>query len=174
MNRAVCLLILVAAFCAGAVSPVNAQGTERADLIGRVVDTSGGTVPGATLTITNTATTVKQTTVSDQTGHFAFRFMPAGQYSLLAELPGFASVTVTRIVLQVNATVTVPIELRPAKVMESVTVEARPNAPDGSNATVKFTVTNEQIQGLPVVTSTYHGIAICATELPASEIVSAA
>jgi hypothetical protein len=41
-----------------------------ADIIGRVTDASGGTLPGATVTITNPATGETRTVVSSETGDY--------------------------------------------------------------------------------------------------------
>ena len=62
------VVLLVACVIFGAVRPAAAQST-TADIVGSVTDTTGGVVPGATVTITNTATEVTQVAVTDRAGN---------------------------------------------------------------------------------------------------------
>src|SRR5678816_4724629 len=134
--------------------PAFAQGTEGSDLLGTVRDTSGASVAGAKVIATHTATNVSVDVKSDDSGNFAFRFLPPGRYNVRAEMTGFNTVTVTDVVLQVNINATVAITVKPASITESVTVKAETNRIETTDATVKHSITNEQILGLPVLTST--------------------
>lgn len=86
---------------------------------GEVVDTSGAPVPGATVTAsTSGQTPAKMTTAND--GTFSFTDL-AGEATITAAANGFATNT-----LQVSPTATAPlvIVLRPAALVDSVTVTA--------------------------------------------------
>ena len=61
-------------------SPIRAQNT--ADVVGTVTDASGGVLPGATVTITNTGTNVSQTTQTTSGGDYIFTLLQVGTYSL--------------------------------------------------------------------------------------------
>ena len=68
--------------------PAGAQ-DYRARVQGTVVDTSQGALPGATVTLTNNATGVAATRVTDTDGRYLFDFVDPGTYTLQAELSGF-------------------------------------------------------------------------------------
>ena len=61
-------------------TPAYAQ-FDRSQLSGRVRDSSGGLVPGATVTATNTQTQINWTAVTDLTGFYTFPNLPPGKYT---------------------------------------------------------------------------------------------
>ena len=61
-------------------------------LLGNVTDSSGGAVPGATVTARETQTNVSRTTVTNETGHYTFSSLLNGTYAVDAELQGFKKV----------------------------------------------------------------------------------
>src|ERR1700722_654737 len=81
---AVCLLLLCAA-------GVRAQGT--ADILGTVTDPSGGILPGATVTLTNTGTNISQTTQTSSGGEYIFNLVQVGAYTVKVEAKGFKTLT---------------------------------------------------------------------------------
>ncbi|CAN5803617.1 hypothetical protein BH24ACI4_BH24ACI4_04370 [soil metagenome] len=72
-------------------APASAQ-DPRAAIQGRVVDSSGGAVPGVTVTIANTATGTVNTAVTNENGVYGFPFVAPGGYDVTAELSGFKRV----------------------------------------------------------------------------------
>src|SRR5215203_4929099 len=77
----ICTLALI-------TTPAFAQGS-TATLRGNIQDPSGGVLPGATVTATNTGTKAVQTTVSDDRGQYLFAGLFPGTYDLKVELSGF-------------------------------------------------------------------------------------
>lgn len=55
-------------------------------------DASGAVLPGVEVTLANTAAGMSYMAVSDATGQFLFRGIPAARYELSARLPGFRAV----------------------------------------------------------------------------------
>src|SRR5262249_44819395 len=90
VNRiAICLLVgFLAVALAGASA--WAQGT-TAQISGIVKDTSGAVLPGVEITVTQTATAVKRSVVTNETGNYVLASLPLGPYMLEASLPGFKS-----------------------------------------------------------------------------------
>ena len=78
-----------------------------ADLSGRVTDSSGGVLPGATVTVTQTATGLQRTAVTDGSGTYLLPDLPTGPYRLEVMLSGFGTYVQTGIVLQVGASPTI-------------------------------------------------------------------
>jgi carboxypeptidase family protein len=62
---------------------------EGLTLNGTVEDQAGGVIPGAKLTLTNTATGEVRSAVADDGGNFSFPNLPPGKYSLKGEAKGF-------------------------------------------------------------------------------------
>src|SRR5580765_1986166 len=86
--------------------PARAQ-LATAELNGRVTDSSGAVLPGATITATQTATGLVRTAVTDGTGSYLLSNLPTGPYRLEASLQGFRPYVRTGLVLQVGATPTI-------------------------------------------------------------------
>src|SRR5690242_20345820 len=66
--------LFTAALCALLFTSTTAwsQGSTTATVRGSIQDSSGGIVPGATVTLTNTGTKAIQTTTSDDRGQYLF------------------------------------------------------------------------------------------------------
>ena len=86
-----------------AASPVLAQ-TTTGSVTGTVTDPSGAVIPGATVTVTNTATGVRTPTKSDAAGVYSLRFLPIGPYTVEVTAPGFTKLTVPQFALEINQT----------------------------------------------------------------------
>jgi hypothetical protein len=72
--------------------PAVAWGQARSEgqLSGTVVDPSGATVPGVTLTLTQPATGFHMTVTSNSSGNYTFPDLLAGMYKLNVDAKGFA------------------------------------------------------------------------------------
>src|SRR5205814_10326884 len=81
---------LAAALLAGLAAAGGAQ-TIRGTLTGNVTDSSGGVVPGATVTATNPATGIAESVVTNQQGGYTLPLLPPGMYRVTVELPGCQS-----------------------------------------------------------------------------------
>ena len=73
---------------------------ETAAVVGSVRDTSGGTVPDAKITLTNTATGISQTRATAGDGSFEFPTVRAGTYIVTAEKSGFTIALTDNVDLQ--------------------------------------------------------------------------
>src|SRR5580765_1665513 len=103
-------------------SQTFAQGT--AALTGTVTDPTGATVAGATVTITNIATNVADTSQTSGAGLYRFPSLPVGVYTMSIQATGFKSAKVENVVLTVGQTVTQDLKLEVGAPTESVTVIA--------------------------------------------------
>ena len=82
------LALLTLGLACGAASRANAQGLSG-QIGGSVIDASKGAIPGATVTVRNTATAVTRDAVTDGQGLFVFTNLFAGTYDLRVTLTGF-------------------------------------------------------------------------------------
>src|SRR5262245_57065014 len=79
----------------------RAHSTAR--LRGRFTGESGGSLPGATVTATQSATGFVRSDVTDANGAYVLSNLPLGPYRLEVSLSGFRTYVQTGIVLQVGA-----------------------------------------------------------------------
>ena len=84
--RMVCAWIALAAWLA----PAAAIGqTTTGTILGDVKDSTGGSLPGVTVTAVNQANGLTREAVTDELGNYRFSAMPAGLYTVKASLTGF-------------------------------------------------------------------------------------
>src|SRR5262245_51628079 len=100
------------------------QARDTASLFGTITDAQAALVPGARVTITNPATGLTRTVVTDSNGGYVFPLLPVGSYSLSVEQTGFRKYERRNILLQANENVGVDVALDVGNVQETVTVEA--------------------------------------------------
>src|SRR5438477_6285555 len=62
-------------------------------ITGEVKDSTGGVVPGVTVTVVNKATNATRTTVSNAVGLFDVPALPPGPYTVNTEISGFKTAT---------------------------------------------------------------------------------
>jgi hypothetical protein len=96
--RTLVLLVAFVMLCAVLV----AQGTQVAQISGRVLDDTGLGVPAAQITIMNTGTGITRTAVSGPDGAYIVSNLPVGSYRLQVTKEGFTAYVQSGIVLQVN------------------------------------------------------------------------
>ena len=121
---AVTLRLVAGLFSLLLASPLMAQTATTASMSGRITDAQGSVVPGATVTLTDRATTQARTGVSDPQGRYAFFTLPPGVYDLSATLEGFKTATVTGIVVEATRPVVQDVGLELGGLAEQVTVSA--------------------------------------------------
>jgi hypothetical protein len=121
-----------------------------AQLDGKVTDTSGAVVPGATVTMTQAETGAVRSVVTDGEGAYLLSNLAPGPYRLEVSLQGFRTYVQTGIVLQVAATPTINVSLGLGDVAETVTVEAAAPLVDVRSAGVSEVVESERIVELPL------------------------
>ena len=79
-------------------APLLAQDGARFTLSGRVTDTSGASVPGATVSVSRPESHVAlRTTVTGETGAYEIRGLAPGAYDLRVELAGFRPAVLRRV-----------------------------------------------------------------------------
>ena len=104
-------------------SPAFAQ-FDRGQISGVVKDESGGVVPGATVTAVQVSTQAERTTVSDTSGYYTFANLPAGRYTINAELQGFKKAVRDSVQLDAAGALTIDFALSAGALTEEVTVTA--------------------------------------------------
>lgn len=131
------------------VSPPASAQTSGATLSGKVIDESGGAMPGVTVTATATATGLHRTVVTGEDGIFRFPTLPAATYTLTATLSGFSTVTMPDVALNVATVRHIDITLAQASVQEAITVMV--GAPlVATTPSIGTVVSQEELENLPL------------------------
>src|SRR4029453_4510596 len=93
--------VLLALIFAGYPTVLHAQ-TKPATVSGSVQDSSGGVLPGVTVTLTSTTQGNVLTGVTDAGGRFVFPIVRPDTYTLQATLTGFKTAERTNLVVNAN------------------------------------------------------------------------
>lgn len=144
-----CAWLVVALLCGA--GPASAQ-TTSGTISGEVKDSTGGTLPGVTLTAVNQSNGATRETVSDELGTYRFTAMPPGTYTITVALAGFTEVKRPDVRLPIASQITVPFTLEVGGLTESVTVTEQAPLVDTSEQTVRTLVDTQQIESLPLKT----------------------
>lgn len=131
-------------------TPAAAQ-IDTATVIGTIIDSQGGVLPGVSVNARNVQTGFVFTAVTDPDGRYRIALLPPGPYEIAAELQGFTRVVRQGITLTIGSESVIKLELSPAGVAEAVTVTADSPVVQTTTPTVQNTVTREQIDLLPLI-----------------------
>jgi hypothetical protein len=115
------MILRFALACALLLSGAAAQ-EFRANILGSVLDGSGGAIVGATVVATKDDTNVSRQTVTNAEGMYTLVGLDPGRYTVIVTAGGFTSVRRSGIVLQVAERLNLPIRMDIGQVTESVTV----------------------------------------------------
>jgi hypothetical protein len=130
---------------------VLAQGNANSSLTGVVVDSAGGAVPGATVTVKNNATTATFETVSNTSGAFSIPVLDPGTYTVTIALAGFRTIVINDVRLLAATPGSLRAVLEVGALTETVEVKGGTELVQTQSATVSSTITTEQITNLPLV-----------------------
>ena len=129
----------VAALALFAVAGAWAQAVSGS-ISGTVTDSTGASVPGASVTLTNTDRgLLVRTLTTNQAGFYAAPSLPLGMYTVKVEAPGFKVDEVTGLNLHVNDALTINRKLLIGSTSQEVSVRAdaiQLNFQDASSATL--------------------------------------
>jgi len=129
--------------------PLRAQVT-TADILGAVTDASGAVLPGVRVTAENLDTSATRSAVSDSTGNYLIPLLPPGPYSVKAEMQGFKTFTVPRVVLAVGDRLRVDVRLEVGQLEQSVEVTAQTPALQSEKSSVGTLVNDRAVEDLPL------------------------
>ncbi len=141
-------LALAALIAALAVSPAIAQGTSS--IRGVVTDSSGGVLPGVTVTVTGDAGATF-TAVTNSEGAFNVPGLSAGTFKVSVTLQGFKTAVLDKVQVVVGAPTNLPIKLELGALTEEVKVSSSSELINTQTATVTATLNADQLNRMPTV-----------------------
>jgi hypothetical protein len=127
----------------------NAQSVSGT-ILGTVTDASGAVVSKAKITVTNEGTGLTRTIESDSNGEYVVPSIPTGRYTVVVEMAGFKTMALSSIDLGVDQRARIDLKLEVGALTESVTIEATSPLLQTSSSELGTTVTNEQIEAMPL------------------------
>ena len=134
---------------------------QDAVLNGTVSDSTGGMLPGVTVTATLEATGNKFPAATDAGGHFSIP-VRVGVYAIVFELSGFTTVTRTGVQVLLGQTVTITAQMKPGGVAETVTVTGEAPLVTTGSSTLGGNVEPRQVAELPVQGRNFMALAMLA------------
>ncbi|HVJ09059.1 MAG TPA: carboxypeptidase regulatory-like domain-containing protein [Acidisarcina sp.] len=148
--------ILIAVMLAATTS-LHAQAYNGA-IVGNVTDSSGATVPGASVMAVNTGTNAKYNTTTSGSGNFAIPQLPIGTYELHVSQGNFKESVVKGIEVHVSTNVEVNTVLQVGAVTEKVTVQADAVQVQTTSAAVGEIIGGSQVRELPLNGENFVGL----------------
>ena len=119
-------------------------------ILGVVKDASGGTVPGAEITILNTETTQTRTAKTGDDGAFRVPALPVGHYTVKIEKEGFKTETQTGLVLDVSQELVVNVSMQIGTSSQEVVVTGEAPLVNTSTSSLGGLVNEEKMADLPL------------------------
>src|SRR5262245_40844409 len=122
MRNSASIIFLIASLILGCGMAL-AQST-FGTIVGNVRDPSGAVLPGSVVTVENTGTSARRSTLSDEAGSYSVPNLEPGVYKVTIELPGFQAAQYTNIQLLARQTIRIDGQLTVAAQSETVSVMA--------------------------------------------------
>jgi hypothetical protein len=146
--RMVLATALVGVLCLAGPTMLQAQ-TTSASVSGSVKDAQGGTLPGATVTLTSRTQGNTLTATTDTDGRFVFPIVRPDTYTLLVSMQGFKKLERTNVVVSANDRFSAgALTLDVGGIQESVTVESRVSELQVESGERSFTLENEALTNI--------------------------
>ncbi|MSV30322.1 MAG: hypothetical protein EXQ52_16510, partial [Bryobacterales bacterium] len=122
----------------------------RGQITGKILDQTGAGVPGAAITILNTATNAPSITRSDESGNYTALYLGAGNYSIAVEAPGFKKLVRGGIEVRVADALKLDLTLEIGAAAETISVTAEAALLETSTASAGQVIDARSIQDLPL------------------------
>jgi carboxypeptidase family protein len=124
--------------------------SDRGTIAGTVLDSSGGVVANAVVTVTSTETGANYSSTTGPTGGFRIQDVRVGTYDVSASAAGFKIEKKTGVVVQVNSTASLEFSLQAGDVNETLTVLSDAPAIQTETSDIGTVVGTRQIEELPL------------------------
>lgn len=154
---------------------------ELAGVYGRVTDQSGAVIAGAEVEIKNVETNVSTTVKTNRDGLYTIPSLHPGHYLISVRKPGFKSVTLTELELNIQDNVVRNFALQVGSIAETVTITADDFHINTSDASVSTLVDQTYVKNMPLNGRSFQdlilltpGVVTVNAELPSQEGASAA
>jgi hypothetical protein len=146
----------------GLTGVVAAQETTNyASVSGRVTDSQGAVLVGATITARQTDTNVTAVDTTNASGRFRVSYLRIGPYELSVDAAGFEPAQ-RALTLNAGAAFEMPMTLAIAGLVESISVEAAPALIESARSQIATTIPQQEVVNLPLNGRNFLDIAVLA------------
>jgi hypothetical protein len=119
-------------------------------IVGSVKDSTGGVLPGATVTVTHNETKATRETTTDENGTYRFPTVQTGTYNVVVAMTGFQTFTRTNVPVTLNSVARVEAALNVSQLQEAVLVSAERPILQTDRAEVREELGSRELTELPV------------------------
>src|SRR5712692_3145667 len=123
---------------------------DRGTVTGLITDATGAAVPGATITMKNTATNVESATTTDASGNYTLPNLTVGLYQMTVAAPGFRTHVRSAVQLQVNQVARLDLTMEVGEVTQTVNVVGEVPLISTESTDVGTTINSAQFLQLPL------------------------
>lgn len=127
-----------------------AQASSSSDVVGKVTDPTGASVPGATVHLINMGTGAERTATTANDGSWSIPNIPPANYRIRVEKAGFKVAQIPSIDVEIGKTANGSVTLSVGAIDETVEVTALPPQLQTQEATVGQVIDEKQINDLPL------------------------
>jgi hypothetical protein len=124
-------------------------------LVGTIHDQSGAAVPGASITVTNTATNIETSTTSNSSGDYEVPSLRAGVYTVSAKAPNYAEALAQNITISVGSRQRIDLQLNIGQTQTSIEVTDLALQLETDSSQRGQTITQYQTAAFPLVSRNY-------------------
>jgi hypothetical protein len=142
-------VVLVMVCVAGLTVAAKGQSGTSSAISGTLTDTTGGLIPNAVVTATETNTKAIRTGRTDASGRYLFSLVNPGTYQVTVREPGFAAASSEPIPVEVGRNVALNFALHPASSSQTIQVSAEQGLLSLDNPNTTTTMSAETIKNLP-------------------------
>jgi hypothetical protein len=128
---------------------------ENGSLVGTIHDSSGATVSGASVTITNNATGITAKATSNSTGDYEIPSLRVGVYTISANSPGFSDAVAKNITVSVGVRERIDLSLQVGSTQTTVEVSDVALQIETETSQRGQTITQYQSAAFPLVSRNY-------------------
>lgn len=132
-------------------------------VLGTVRDSSGGVLPGVTVTLRSVETGISSAKTTDERGTYEFPTVRIGTYTITSELAGFTPREVTGINVNIGARQRVDVELSLGTVAESISVSGAAPLLETDTSQRGQVISGDQTRALPLNGREYSALALLTT-----------
>lgn len=149
---AICLSLFATTVWSQSANPTTGS------ITGTVSDNTGAALPGVTVTAKNLDTGLTRDTVTENDGVYTLALLPPGRYSVQAELAGLGTANNNNVVVLLGNSTKTNLNINP-QVSQEITVTAAAPVVDVTQSGLANTVTEKQIENLPILTRDFRALA---------------
>ena len=144
------LVLCIGVFLCLNASPILAQTASSGSVAGQVSDPQGASVPGADVTLTDTATNAAQTATTNDSGRFNFPVVSPGLFDITVSKSGFKVHKLAAQKVSLGLVLTINVTLEVGSLSETVVVTSvAGNELQTTNSTIGTTISGKELELLP-------------------------